>query len=151
VETIVTGKSPASPRSPGLHPDALEGRTIHPYSDFLLHNVGTGDGIAIALVELYGRERMEKRFREESTAAAEAPKTSEKTEDECSESFQTGVAEGEKHPNPVQVEAHRRQLRAGDTNELFRNCSGKWHVWRCGHYDDGYALLMQLTGGGCDP
>jgi CxxC motif-containing protein (DUF1111 family) len=26
-------------------PDALGGKTIHPYSDFLLHNVGTGDGI----------------------------------------------------------------------------------------------------------
>jgi CxxC motif-containing protein (DUF1111 family) len=26
-------------------PTALGGRTIHPYSDFLLHNVGTGDGI----------------------------------------------------------------------------------------------------------
>src|SRR5262249_34231172 len=26
-------------------PAALGGMTIHPYSDFLLHNVGTGDGI----------------------------------------------------------------------------------------------------------
>jgi CxxC motif-containing protein (DUF1111 family) len=26
-------------------PAALGGKTIHPYSDFLLHNVGTGDGI----------------------------------------------------------------------------------------------------------
>ena len=26
-------------------PDALKNKTIHPYSDFLLHNVGTGDGI----------------------------------------------------------------------------------------------------------
>lgn len=26
-------------------PEALGNRTIHPYSDFLLHNVGTGDGI----------------------------------------------------------------------------------------------------------
>ena len=94
----MTGKSPASPGGPGLHPDALEGRTIHPYSDFLLHNVGTGDGIAIALVEHFGRERMEKRFREESAAAADAPRTLGKTEDECSESFQTAVAEGERHP-----------------------------------------------------
>src|ERR1700745_3327514 len=45
VETIVTAKSPAGPGGPGLHPDALEHRRIHPYSDFLLHNVGTGDGI----------------------------------------------------------------------------------------------------------
>jgi CxxC motif-containing protein (DUF1111 family) len=27
-------------------PDALGGKVIHPYSDFLLHDVGTGDGIA---------------------------------------------------------------------------------------------------------
>jgi len=26
-------------------PPALGGKTIHPYSDFLLHNIGTGDGI----------------------------------------------------------------------------------------------------------
>jgi CxxC motif-containing protein (DUF1111 family) len=34
-------------------PDALAERTFHPYSDFLLHDVGTGDGIAIAIVEHY--------------------------------------------------------------------------------------------------
>jgi CxxC motif-containing protein (DUF1111 family) len=26
-------------------PPALGGKTIHPYSDFLLHDIGTGDGI----------------------------------------------------------------------------------------------------------
>lgn len=96
VDTIVTGKSPAVPGGPGLHPDAVENRTIHPYSDFLLHNVGTGDGIAIALVEHFGRERVEKRMREEK--AAETLKAPAKAEDECSESFQTAVAEGERHP-----------------------------------------------------
>lgn len=94
VESIVTGKSPAV-ASVSLHPDAVENRTIHPYSDFLLHNVGTGDGIAIALVEHFSRERVEKRLREEQ-AAESAP--SGKTEDECSESFQTAVAEGERRP-----------------------------------------------------
>jgi CxxC motif-containing protein (DUF1111 family) len=98
VETIVTGKSPAGPAGPGLHPDVLENRTIHPYSDFLLHNVGTGDGIAIALIEHFSRERVEKRLREESTAAAESKSAFEKTGDECSETYQTAVAEGEKHP-----------------------------------------------------
>ena len=101
VETIVTGKSPAAPGGPGLHPDALENRTLHPYSDFLLHNVGTGDGIPIALIEHFGRERVEKRLRElEASRAAEAnqhPKG--KAEDECSESYQTAVLEGEKHPD----------------------------------------------------
>ena len=96
VETIVTGKSPARPGGPGLHLDAVENRTIHPYSDFLLHDVGTGDGIVVALIEHFGRERVEKRLREES--AAEAKGSAPQAEDECSESYQTAVAEGEKHP-----------------------------------------------------
>jgi len=101
VETIVTGKSPAAPGGPGLHPDALENRTIHPYSDFLLHNVGTGDGIPIALVEHFGHERVAKRLHElEAARAAAAPQGKKTaTEDECSESFQTAVLEGEKHPD----------------------------------------------------
>jgi len=99
VETIVTGKSPAAPGGPGLHPDALENKTIHPYSDFLLHDVGTRDGIPIALVEHFGRERIEKRMRElEAARAAEARQRQKgKIEDECSESYQTAVLEGEKH------------------------------------------------------
>ena len=95
VDTIVTGKSPATP-SVGLHPDAVENRTIHPYSDFLLHNVGTGDGISVALLEHFGRKRLEKRFEEEKSWEEAAP--SGKPEEECSESYQTAVAEGEKHP-----------------------------------------------------
>jgi CxxC motif-containing protein (DUF1111 family) len=101
VETLVTGKSPAAPGGPGLHADALENRTIHPYSDFLLHNVGTGDGIPIALVEHFGRERVERRKRElQAPRAAETQERHQgKTEDECSESYQTAVLEGEKHPD----------------------------------------------------
>jgi CxxC motif-containing protein (DUF1111 family) len=101
VETIVTGKSPAAPGGPGLHPDALENRTIHPYSDFLLHNVGTGDGIPVALVEHYGRERVEKRMRElEALRSMETTQHAKgKPADECSESYQTAVLEGEKHPD----------------------------------------------------
>jgi CxxC motif-containing protein (DUF1111 family) len=112
VETIVTGKSPASSGGPGLHLDALENRTIHPYSDFLLHNVGTGDGIAIALVEHFSRERVEKRFVEEKAAGTEAKEPSGKAEDECSESYQTAVAEGEKHPNLVRdTQCARNKIR----------------------------------------
>ncbi len=100
VETIVTGKSPASPGGPGLHPDALENKTIHPYSDFLLHNVGTGDGIPVALVEHFGRERVEKRMRELETSRAAAVQNHKgKPEDECSERFQTAVLQGQKHPD----------------------------------------------------
>jgi CxxC motif-containing protein (DUF1111 family) len=101
VETIVTSKSPAGPGGPGLHLDALESRTIHPYSDFLLHDVGTGDGIPIALIEHFGRERVEKRMRElERSRDAETQQHHKgKTEDECSESYQTAILEGEKHPD----------------------------------------------------
>lgn len=36
-------------------PDALGSKTFHPYSDFLLHDVGTGDGIVMAVEEHYGK------------------------------------------------------------------------------------------------
>jgi CxxC motif-containing protein (DUF1111 family) len=40
-------------------PEALGNKTFHPYSDFLLHDVGTGDGIAIAMAEHYGKHMYE--------------------------------------------------------------------------------------------
>jgi len=36
-------------------PAALGEKSFHPYGDFLLHNVGTGDGIIQAMIEHYGR------------------------------------------------------------------------------------------------
>jgi CxxC motif-containing protein (DUF1111 family) len=36
-------------------PPALGDKTFHPYGDFLLHNVGTGDGIVQAIPEHYGK------------------------------------------------------------------------------------------------
>jgi CxxC motif-containing protein (DUF1111 family) len=36
-------------------PDALGGKTFYPFSDFLLHDVGTGDGIAVPMIEHYGK------------------------------------------------------------------------------------------------
>ena len=36
-------------------PDALGQKTFHPFGDFLLHDVGTGDGIVVPMVEHYGR------------------------------------------------------------------------------------------------
>ena len=35
-------------------PEALGQKTLHPFSDFLLHDVGTGDGIVMAMEEHYG-------------------------------------------------------------------------------------------------
>jgi CxxC motif-containing protein (DUF1111 family) len=36
-------------------PPALGEKTFHPFGDFLLHNVGTGDGIIMAMQEHYGK------------------------------------------------------------------------------------------------
>ncbi len=36
-------------------PDALARKTFNPFGDFLLHDVGTGDGIVMAMQEHYGR------------------------------------------------------------------------------------------------
>ncbi len=36
-------------------PEALGNKKFHPYSDFLLHDVGTGDGIVMAMEEHYGK------------------------------------------------------------------------------------------------
>jgi CxxC motif-containing protein (DUF1111 family) len=36
-------------------PEALGSKTFHPFGDFLLHDVGTGDGIAVAMEEHYGK------------------------------------------------------------------------------------------------
>jgi len=36
-------------------PAALGNKTFHPYGDFLVHDVGTGDGIVVPIVEHYGR------------------------------------------------------------------------------------------------
>jgi CxxC motif-containing protein (DUF1111 family) len=37
-------------------PDALGSVTFHPYGDFLMHDVGTGDGILQAIPEHYGKK-----------------------------------------------------------------------------------------------
>jgi CxxC motif-containing protein (DUF1111 family) len=36
-------------------PAAIGNRTLHPFSDFLLHDIGTGDGIVVPTIEHYGR------------------------------------------------------------------------------------------------
>jgi CxxC motif-containing protein (DUF1111 family) len=56
VRTLVTAPA-GSKINAGAYtvPSAVGGRTFHPYGDFLLHDVGTGDGIVIPTVEHYGR------------------------------------------------------------------------------------------------
>jgi len=44
-------------------PEALGGKTFYPYSDFLLHNVGTGDGIVVPMVEHYGQKMYQTTWR----------------------------------------------------------------------------------------
>ncbi len=43
-------------------PEALGNKVFHPFSDFLLHDIGTGDGIAIAMEEHYGRHVYEQKW-----------------------------------------------------------------------------------------
>ncbi len=43
-------------------PEALGNKVFHPFSDFLLHDIGTGDGIAVAMAEHYGRHVYERQW-----------------------------------------------------------------------------------------
>jgi len=45
-------------------PPALGDKVFHPFGDFLLHDVGTGDGIAVAMQEHYGRRVYQAVWRE---------------------------------------------------------------------------------------
>jgi len=56
VQTLTT--APAGTKINGgtfTIPAALAGKQFHPYGDFLLHNVGTGDGFVAAMLEHYGK------------------------------------------------------------------------------------------------
>jgi len=44
-------------------PDALAQKTFYPFGDFLLHDVGTGDGIGVAMEEHYGRNMYQIQWR----------------------------------------------------------------------------------------
>lgn len=56
VETFVTPEAGTKVNAGAFTvPAALGGKTFHPYSDFLLHDVKTGDGIVIPIAEHYGR------------------------------------------------------------------------------------------------
>ena len=49
-------------------PAALGSKTFHPFGDFLLHNVGTGDGIVMTMQEHYGKRAMQILWRNYSRA-----------------------------------------------------------------------------------
>jgi CxxC motif-containing protein (DUF1111 family) len=49
-------------------PDALGNKTFHPYSDYLLHDIGTGDGIAVAMEEHYGKQVYKAQWKDFSQA-----------------------------------------------------------------------------------
>jgi CxxC motif-containing protein (DUF1111 family) len=53
-------------------PDALGSKTFHPYSDFLLHDIGTGDGIVVAMPEHYGKRVYQTQWRDLSLEAYQA-------------------------------------------------------------------------------
>ncbi|HEY0768607.1 MAG TPA: di-heme oxidoredictase family protein [Steroidobacteraceae bacterium] len=53
-------------------PDALGNKTFHPYSDFLLHDVGTGDGIVIATDEHYGKHMYQVKWKNFSFEACQS-------------------------------------------------------------------------------
>ena len=44
-------------------PEVLGGKTFYPYSDFLLHDVGTGDGMVVPMLEHYGRKMYQTTWR----------------------------------------------------------------------------------------
>jgi CxxC motif-containing protein (DUF1111 family) len=57
VQTLTT--APAGTKINGgtfTIPSALGDKQFHPYGDFLLHDVGTGDGIVVAMLEHYGKK-----------------------------------------------------------------------------------------------
>lgn len=44
-------------------PDALGNKTFYPFSDFLLHDVGTGDGVAVPMTEHYGQKVYQQKWK----------------------------------------------------------------------------------------
>jgi CxxC motif-containing protein (DUF1111 family) len=53
-------------------PEALGNKVFHPYSDYLLHDVGTGDGVPAAMAEHYGKQVYKVQWRGLSMKAYES-------------------------------------------------------------------------------
>lgn len=60
-------------------PPALGGIAFHPYSDFLLHDVGTGDGIVQSMTEHYGRKMYAITWKNLSTEAYQSTRNKIRT------------------------------------------------------------------------
>jgi CxxC motif-containing protein (DUF1111 family) len=60
-------------------PEALGSKAFHPYSDFLLHDIGTGDGIVVAMEEHYGKRMYQTQWRDFSLEAYQATANSMRT------------------------------------------------------------------------
>jgi CxxC motif-containing protein (DUF1111 family) len=72
VQTLTT--APAGTKINGgtfTIPAALAQKQFHPYGDFLLHNVGTGDGIVQSMTEHYGKKMYQINWRNLSIPAYE--------------------------------------------------------------------------------
>ncbi len=53
-------------------PEALGDKTFHPFSDFLLHDIGSGDGIVMAMEEHYGRDVYSTQWKNLSASARDS-------------------------------------------------------------------------------
>jgi CxxC motif-containing protein (DUF1111 family) len=80
VRTLTTGPA-GTPIDGGkfIIPPALGERSFHPFGDFLLHDVGTGDGIVMATQEHYGRTMSKYKWKNLSTAAFQSTQNEVRT------------------------------------------------------------------------
>jgi CxxC motif-containing protein (DUF1111 family) len=60
-------------------PEPLGNKTFHPYSDFLLHDIDTGDGIIVAMEEHYGKRMYQTQWKDFSLEAYQATANSMRT------------------------------------------------------------------------
>ncbi len=72
VPTLQTAPTGTKVTSAFAIPPALGDKIFHPYSDFLLHNVGTGDGIVMIPEEHHGRRVRQRSFRNFSDREVES-------------------------------------------------------------------------------
>jgi CxxC motif-containing protein (DUF1111 family) len=72
VPTLQTAPTGTKVTSTFAIPPALGDKIFHPFSDFLLHNVGTGDGIVMIPEEHHGRQVRQRSFRSSSDREMES-------------------------------------------------------------------------------